>query len=68
MPSAHPEEDNWESADTDSFVKVTDAEGYVWYVATLMHLDNAFLIIPSDIANKRLRQAAVAPDVEVTER
>lgn len=67
-PGTHPEEDEWESADADSFVRVTDAEGDVWYVATLMHLDSAFLIIPSDIANQRLRQAAVAPDVEVTER
>ena len=70
-PSAHPEEDEWESADADSFVKVTDAEGYVWFVANMNDYGTEgelYLIVPSNIANKRLRQAAVAPDVEVTER
>ncbi|KAL3158969.1 hypothetical protein ABBQ32_011367 [Trebouxia sp. C0010 RCD-2024] len=70
-PGTHPEEDEWKSADADSFVKVTDAEGNVWFVANMDDYGtegNFYLIIPSDIANKRLRQAAVADDVEVTER
>lgn len=70
-PGTHPEEDEWESADADSFVKVTDAKGDVWFVANTDDYrteGDFYLIIPSDIANKRLRKAAVAPDVEVTER
>ena len=70
-PGAHPEEDDWDTSDVDSFVKVTDAEGYVWFVANMDSYGTErdfYLIIPSDIANKRLRQAAVAPDVEVTTR
>ncbi|KAL3158970.1 hypothetical protein ABBQ32_011368 [Trebouxia sp. C0010 RCD-2024] len=67
QPGACPKEDKWESADADSFVKVADAEGGVWFVAKVDNED-AYLIIPSEIANKRLRKAAVAPDVEVTER
>ena len=68
-PGTHPEEDEWESADVDSFVKVTNDYGTVWFVANF-HGDfsDAYLIIPSDIADKSLRREAVAPDVEVTER
>ena len=50
-PGAHPEEDEWESADADDFVKVTDAEGDAWFVAdmddgTQGDFFGVYLIIP----------------------
>ena len=72
IPGVHPDDDVWESADADVFVKVTDDEDNRWYVADL-HIDfggggtAAYLMIPSDIAKKSLRRAAVVPDVEVQE-
>lgn len=67
IPGDHPKKDWWVSADADSFVKVIDAEGDVWFVANTDNFSHAYLISPSDIANESLRKAAVAPDVEVTE-
>ena len=71
LPDTHPDEDVWESVDADRFVKVTDDDGSMWFVADL-HINSvdradAYLIIPSDIAKKSLRKAAVAPDVEFQE-
>ena len=72
-PGAHPEEDFWEAADAESFVEVTvplvdniDAHG-LWFVADLPAIADAYLMLHRDIANKSLRKAAIAPDVEVTE-
>ena len=44
IPGAHPEEDVWESADAESFVKVTDDEGNLWFVADLSDTADAYLI------------------------
>ena len=65
IPGAHPLEDFWESADAESFVKVTDDEGSLGFVADLSDAADAYLMLHSDIATKSLRKAAVNPDVEV---
>ena len=50
-------------------MKVTNDYGTVWFVANFDgDFSDAYLSIPSDIADKSLRREAVAPDVEVTER
>lgn len=67
IPGTHPEEDSWETADAESFVKVTDDEGSLWFVADLPAIADAYLILHGEISEKSLRKAAVAPDVEVTE-
>ena len=68
IPGSHPDEDSWESADAESFVKVTDEDGSLWFVADLAdeygHGEaDAYLMLHSDIATKSLHKAAVNPDV-----
>lgn len=69
IPGTHPDEDVWESADAESFVKVPDDEGSLWYVADLADgcggADDAYLMLHMDISLKSLRKDAVNPNVEV---
>ena len=59
----------WEWTNALVFLKVTDEEGDVWFVAKMRgRLPDAYLIIPSDIADKSLRREGVTPDVEVIGR
>lgn len=68
IPGSHPDEDVWESADAERFVKVADEEGSLWFVADLADAFGempAYLMLHMDIAKRSLRKAAVSPNVEL---